>query len=145
MRLSVWCSEELPFVDKRKVSQEKARFPGTKANTFNVFPEVVCQQWKVTKAKSIENKPIKSNVPTLVIAGEYDPDTPTHWAKQLANQLTKSFYLEFKGMSHTPSQNWDNNCAMEVVQNFFNKPFLSPTADCYNSLKEVTFKTKVVK
>jgi pimeloyl-ACP methyl ester carboxylesterase len=142
MRLSVWCSEEFPFNSKKNSSSAQAYSSGIKSNTFSVFPEEVCREWKVTKAKASENKAIKSNIPTLIISGEYDPDTPTQWAKQLANQLVNSYYLEFKGMSHTPSQNWDNNCAMDVAEAFFNNPLQSPGTACYTGLKEVAFKTK---
>ena len=47
-----------------------------------------CQEWDSGQAGPIENEPVVSDVPTLLLAGEFDPITPPAWARQAAETLT---------------------------------------------------------
>lgn len=141
MRLSVWCSEEYPFENLSKERKQKnipSQFYGM---TSDAVPIEICKIWKVEKAKSIENKPFKTNVPVLLINGEFDPDTPAFWGGQLQKAFTNSYHFVFEGMSHTPTQNWANNCGMQLANSFFNNPFTRPIPKCFEDLKPVFFDT----
>jgi pimeloyl-ACP methyl ester carboxylesterase len=41
----------------------------------------VCAFWGVAKDPAIENTPLQSDIPTLIITGHYDPITPPLWGK----------------------------------------------------------------
>ena len=141
MRLSVWCSEEYPFENLSKEVKQKnvpSQFYGM---TSDAVPIEICKIWKVKKATAIENKPFKTTVPVLLMNGEFDPDTPAFWGVQLQKEFTNSYHFVFKGMSHTPSQNWDNNCGMQLVNSFFDNPFTRPTPKCFEDLKPVSYDT----
>ncbi len=141
MRLSVWCSEEYPFENLSKEIKQKnipSQFYGM---TSDAVPIEVCKIWKVEKAKAIENKSFKTNVPVLLINGEFDPDTPAFWGGQLQKTFSKSYHFVFKGMSHTPTQNWNNNCGMQLANLFFSNPFARPIPKCFEDLKTVKYDT----
>ncbi len=141
MRLSVWCSEEYPFENLSKKIKQKnipSQFYGM---TSDAVPIEVCKIWKVEKAKAIENKSFKTNVPVLLINGEFDPDTPAFWGGQLQKTFSKSYHFVFKGMSHTPTQNWNNNCGMQLANLFFSNPFARPIPKCFEDLKTVKYDT----
>lgn len=141
MRLSVWCSEEYPFENlskKVKYKDVPSQFFGM---TSDAVPIEICKIWKVEKAKPIENEPFKTNAPVLLINGEFDPDTPAFWGGQLQKAFTNSYHFVFKGMSHTPTQNWDNNCGMQLANSFFNNPFTRPIPKCLEDLKPVSYDT----
>ena len=48
----------------------------------------------------METQPVVSDIPTLVVAGEYDPITPAKWAESAASHLANSFYFLFPGGGH---------------------------------------------
>jgi pimeloyl-ACP methyl ester carboxylesterase len=140
MRLSVWCSEEYPF--ENLSTAKKANIPSPYAGMkSSAVPLSICKVWRVKQAKDIENKPFSTNVPVLLINGEFDPDTPPSWGAALQKTFSNSYHFTFKGMSHTPTQYWDNGCGMQLAQSFFNDPLRKPTLNCFQELKQLKFDT----
>ena len=96
MRLSVWCAEETPFASREVIQNESQRYPAIRGASPAVFSPEICDIWGVKPLPITENQPVKSDIPTLLISGEYDDGTPVKWAKQL---LKKSFQQPFVGLS----------------------------------------------
>ncbi|MFK7775504.1 MAG: alpha/beta fold hydrolase [Saprospiraceae bacterium] len=142
MRLSVWCAEEHPFNSKEIIKKETYRYPEIKGLSPATFESTICDAWGVKKVSAIENLSIKSDVPVLLISGEYDEVTPSKWANKMNDNLTNSFHLIFKGWKHTPTTNWGNQCAMKAANDFFNNPNLKPNPDCLKEIKTPKFKTE---
>ncbi|MBQ0734382.1 alpha/beta fold hydrolase [Aquimarina celericrescens] len=139
MRLSVWCAEELPFAAQIIIQSESKKYPSIEGASSAVFDLQVCKTWNVDAVDELENKPVKSDIPVLLINGEYDPITPVRWSKQMASNLKNSFHFVFKGWLHSPTTNWSNPCAMNVANEFFNNPFQQPVLDCFNKIKKPKF------
>jgi pimeloyl-ACP methyl ester carboxylesterase len=142
MRLSVWCSEEYPFENVAATSKGTANLAPYSQMKSSAVPLSLCKIWKVERAKEIENKPFTTNVPVLLVNGEFDPDTPASWGRELQKQFKNSYHFIFKGMSHTPTQYWDNNCGMQLAQSFFNDPLKRPIVKCFEELKGIGIVTK---
>lgn len=142
MRLSVWCAEEYPFVSQLKVKEETNKYAIVKGLSPAVFTAEVCNIWGVKKVNDIENKPIISNIPILLINGEYDETTPTKWATSMQQNLKNSFQLVFIGWKHTVTTNWNNQCAMQAANDFFNNPKVKPNPKCFKEIKSPEFKTE---
>ncbi|MEO9871449.1 alpha/beta fold hydrolase [Ekhidna sp.] len=141
MRLSVWCAEEYPFTSQKKVIEESYRYPEIRGLSPAVFDSSICDIWGVSKVANIENKPIKSDIPVLLMNGEYDSETPVKWALDMKKNLPNSFHLIFKGWKHTVTTNWANPCAMETANAFFNNPNMKPNPDCFQEIERPRFKT----
>lgn len=139
MRLSVWCSEEIVFSDPEKVAEERSRFPFLPDMSPLVFSFEVCRTWGVRPAAPLENQSVRSDIPTLLISGTYDAATPVKWAAQLNEELGNSHHLIFPGWAHTPTTYWDNSCAMEAANAFFNDPEQVPELTCLQGLKPPVF------
>lgn len=135
MRLSVWCSEEMPFLDSIKVREEQQRYPFLAGMSPLVFSYEVCRSWRVKPEPALESQAIASQVPTLLISGSYDAVTPVKWATQLNKELLNSHLLIFQGWTHTPTTYWDNSCAMKAANTFFNNPQQKPELNCLKELK----------
>ena len=140
MRLSVWCSEEHPFNDQSLIARETYAHPELTGLSPAVFDEKICRIWKVSSQSSKENEPVKSDVPILLISGEYDSETPPKWARNMLPNLNHGFHLEIKGWKHTPTTNWGNQCAMEAANDFFNDPTTSPNPECLRDIVTPKFK-----
>ncbi len=142
MRLSVWCAEEFPFVNQAIVENQKNKYPELVGLSPAVFTSEVCNIWGVQKVDDLENEPVKSNVPVLLISGEYDENTPPYFGEMLSDNFSNSFHMVFKGWKHSPTTNWSNPCAMQAANDFFNNPKRSPNPDCFQKIKGPEFKTE---
>ena len=142
MRLSVWCAEETPFNSQEKIAQETTKYPAIKGLSPAIFDNEVCKIWSVKKVPKIENQAVKSNIPVLLISGEYDEITPVKWAESMTHNLTNSYHLIFKGWKHGPTTNWGNPCAMQAANDFFNNPTEKPKPECFEQIKRPEFKSE---
>lgn len=142
MRLSVWCAEEFPFNDQEKVEAETVRYPELRGLSPAVFSAAVCDRWSVAAVPALENEAVTSEVPVLLISGEYDSETPPRWATQMRRNFPNSHHLIFGGWKHGPTTNWGNTCAMEAANAFFNYPELRPGPSCMDTLRTPNFVTE---
>lgn len=142
MRLSVWCAEENPFISQVTVAAETSKYAQVKGLSPAVFDNEICKIWRVNSVSEIENQAVKSDIPVLLINGEYDNETPVKWAESMIKNLTNSYHLIFKGWKHTPTTNWGDQCAMQAANDFFNNPGIKPSPDCYGQIKSPEFRTE---
>ncbi len=142
MRLSVWCAEEYPFATQTIIDAQQTNYPEVKGLSPMVFESNICDIWSVQPAKEIENKAVQSDVPILLLSGEYDSETPVKWASQLQKNFPNSFHLTFKGWKHTVTTNWSNPCGMEVANAFFNDPSSKPNPACFDEIESLEFKVE---
>ena len=142
MRLSVWCAEEYPFASQKKIAEETQMYPGIIGLSPAVYDSCICNTWKVNKALPRDNMAIQSKVPILLISGEYDPITPSKWAAEMKTNLPNSHHLIFKGWKHTATTYWNNLCAMQSANAFFNNPQAKPHLDCFEKIKKPEFQLK---
>jgi len=141
MRLSVWCSEALPYAERYRTQRPSDRFAGLDGAV--VSPEV-CEAWNVPKRPSREVEPARGDYPVLLIAGEYDVNTPPRWATQAAETLENATVITITGGFHSESTNWGGDgCAMSLVDAFFEEPAsdatASPAAACLANQRAPTF------
>ena len=142
MRLSVWCAEENPFNSQSTIAIETEKYPQFKGLSPAVFDNEICNIWSVKSVSEIENQSVISDIPVLLISGEYDNETPVKWAKSMMSNLSNSYHLIFTAWKHTPTTNWGNPCAMQAANDFFNDPNDAPTPDCYKQIESPKFKTE---
>jgi hypothetical protein len=133
MQLSVQCFEEVGFTTPAAVADALLDYPRLEtifeplANLGPAFFDV-CAVWGVGEAERLENEPVTSAIPTLVVAGEYDPITPPGWATRAASTLTNNTYVEFPGLGHGPSASAD--CPKSILREFLNAPGQPVATDC---------------
>ena len=80
--------------------------------------------WKSGATSPIENKPVVSDLPVLILTGDNDPITPPAWAKRAAETLSHAQYLEFPGLGHGVLGNGMDNgiCSKSVFEAFLENP-----------------------
>ena len=62
--------------------------------------KAACKEWPVTPVDRKFLNPVKSDVPTLILVGEFDPVTPPRNAYAIAASLDHSLVLVFKNAGH---------------------------------------------
>lgn len=133
MRYSVWCSEELPFENRQRIASQSTIYPRLKDYEVMSLPDI-CGVWKVPAAKPVENKPVKSDIPTLVVAAEYDAYTKPAWGRLTAGNLKNGFFVEIPWAGHGPS--FSTPCLRDLIAGFFDNPKLTPNfSDCVEKVR----------
>jgi pimeloyl-ACP methyl ester carboxylesterase len=131
MFFSTECSEDWPFLTQQDISNSRqgvtpqiARvLGGTEQAEYNI-----CQFWKVQTVPIAQKQPVFSNIPTLVLAGEYDQITPPSSSQEVANNLSHSYYILFPGVGHGVL--YQSTCANQIVSAFENHPEQQPDSSC---------------
>ena len=119
VRLSVWCSEALPYAQRRNGPLPDS-FAGLDSATFT--PET-CALWEVSVRPEAEVEPTVSSAPTLILAGELDALTPPRWGYEAAQILSQSRVISIPYGFHTETTNWDGDgCALSLAARFFSSP-----------------------
>ena len=138
MRYSVWCREEMPFQSRKKINAQIKKYPELKGFRIQGALPEICKIWDVPPAPEVENELVKSNVPALIFAGEFDPDTPPEWGRLVASWFSNSFFYEVKSTSHGAM---NNRCTFaEIPSSFLKNPTSRPNATCLAEIKPVDFK-----
>jgi pimeloyl-ACP methyl ester carboxylesterase len=136
MNTSVDCAEEIPF----------SRLQAAGARNFGVAPRLgeyydtqvtgrlaLCDAWNVNTAAPVENEPVVSAIPTLLLAGDTDPATPPAWAQLTAQTLSNAHYVEFPGVGHGVYD--ARKCARDIVDDFLETPMAAPDTGCVADLR----------
>ena len=100
--MAVWCNEEFPFEKLEKILKPAGLPPELKQFIQPQVPLEAHQLWPHGQPDANENKPVRSRVPVLIAAGEFDPDTPIKWAYGTKSFLPNAQLVEFAGYSHVP-------------------------------------------
>ena len=137
MHLSLQCSEEVPFsgVDSYEFADEAVPAALRSGFTADFYLEY-CEEWPVPKAPTSENEPVKSDVPTLVMAGEFDPITPPAYAELVAGDLSNSTLITVNGESHGASV---GPCGTSLAKAFIRDPNLELNTDCLSSTPQLAW------
>ncbi|HMP39148.1 MAG TPA: alpha/beta fold hydrolase [Roseiflexaceae bacterium] len=137
MLYSVRCHEEIAFETREALAAADDPFPEQRG-VFDVETYLpVCDAWGAGAAEPIENEPVVSDLPALVLAGEYDPATPPEDGRITAAPLSNSHFFEFPGLGHGVSL--EHSCARRITLAFFADPSRAPPATCIANLAAPAF------
>lgn len=88
----------------------------------------ICAGWGAGQPRRRDGSPVVSNVPTLILAGEYDPLTPPAYAWIAARTLHRSSWFVLPGIGHAAVPT--SPCAHAMMIAFLAAPELTPDARC---------------
>lgn len=139
MFTSVECVEEVPFNDLDLAiawaqdipEQMRALIEGV----IDTFAD--CAVWDVPPADAVENEPVWSDVPTLLLSGAYDPITPPWWGDEAAAYLLWSTHVVFPDMGHATVD--IRPCPTEIALAFLADPWAVPDTSCVDELGPPAF------
>ncbi len=88
----------------------------------------VCRDWGIELLPREVLEPVQSDLPTLLLSGEFDPITPPEFAGQVASGLARAQQVTFPGGTH--GQAFGSDCANGVIQAFLDDPVGATDAAC---------------
>ncbi|WP_346245921.1 alpha/beta hydrolase [Sphingomonas rustica] len=131
LRLSIWCGEEMPFEDPARMAAQASPALGLGgANGRTATPEL-CAAWKVKAADPIANVATRTDVPVLILAGEFDPVTPPAWGRRLLRTMPNARFVLIPGQVHGAMF---NRCGGQLTIAFLRDPNAPLNADCVAKL-----------
>lgn len=137
MYLSVMCQDEVPFNDYAAAEQSAldAAVPVQLVDPeLSALDEVqqACARWGVAESPLSETQPVTSDIPTLVLAGGYDPITPPQWGFDAAETLSNSFVYVFPGVGHGILAT--GPCPQSITDAFLAAPSSEPDGSCVGTM-----------
>ena len=96
-----------------------------------------CQFWHVQPVPASQRQPVTSAIPTLILAGEYDPTTPPAYGKLTGQTLSKSYFFLFPGTGHGVVGR--NFCSTNMFRAFLELPTEKPDTTCMSGVGEPLF------
>jgi pimeloyl-ACP methyl ester carboxylesterase len=135
---SVTCREEIPF-NRREVvvdTAEAAIHPAilrAMEKELNGYEFGTCELWDVVAADAIETEPVVSDIPTLILSGDYDPVTPPAFGQAAADNLANVWHYVFSGVGHGVVRS--RRCAQEIMVQFLEEPREEPDTSCLADLR----------
>jgi pimeloyl-ACP methyl ester carboxylesterase len=127
MHMSVLCTEQIDYTD---ADFEPARHYAQIAALIREGSDLreACAVWNVKPLSDDVGAPVVSDIPTLILSGEFDPNTPPSGGSLVAETLSHSYVYTFPGLSHNVVSN--SLCARSIVLDFLADPTQEPEADC---------------
>lgn len=144
LQRAVECYELAPFTSPESIAAERARYPQLAVwleDPFRSDNLALCDAWHGERAPPRIGAPVVSDIPTLVLAGEFDPITPPHDGRLAAETLSRSTFVEIRGIGHgaVPS----SACARRIAVAFLDRPEVAPPTACADSVAPLAFVTDV--
>ncbi|NJK33083.1 MAG: alpha/beta hydrolase [Deltaproteobacteria bacterium] len=95
-----------------------------------------CAIWDVAPAPVEFTQPVVSDIPTLILAGEFDPVTPVWQSELAAATLSNAELFVFPGFGHAVS--FDGDCSASLVREFLVESTVIDEG-CWAALSPITF------
>jgi pimeloyl-ACP methyl ester carboxylesterase len=128
---SIDCHDTAP-VDMRDAEEQLRRFPRAAGIKRLDWQYHACRYWDSGQAPPAFRKPVVSDVPALLLAGEFDPVTPPEWAELAVRNLRHGELFVFPGIGHGVLDS--HHCAVELVRAFLADPNAGEAPKCLEEL-----------
>lgn len=103
------------------------------------FEGELCNAWQPKSAKPEYFLPVKSNVPSLILSGEFDPVCPPLFGKISARTLSNSIFINVPSASHAAIH--ADDCLRQTVNNFLSVPSGKLDVSCIDNRPKLNFIT----
>lgn len=142
LQTTINCAEDLPYVDE---SRRAASYSGDpllpNQNLFPAYRES-CAIWHVPAAPATSVEAVRSDIPTLLTSGGYDPVTPPANADVAARGLSRHYAHTFPAMGHGAVwSNWYDPCPASIAKQFLHDPNVAPDDRCIAATSPTKFLT----
>lgn len=127
-------------------SKPRGRYD-TKASLLENYPDFsslyvdfegsLCDAWQPGSAGKKTFEPVKSNLPVLILSGEYDPVCPPVFGELTARSLPASTFIIVPSASHAAIH--ADDCLRNIANNFLLSPGAKLNIDCVRERPKIKF------
>jgi pimeloyl-ACP methyl ester carboxylesterase len=139
MYYALQCGEEVAFESYAGALEAVQALPPQLADHYaSRLSFDLCEAWPAGQPDSRENEPVHSDLPVLILSGQYDPITPPEWGRLAAATLSRSLFYEFPGVGHGVMRS--NQCGLDIGLQFLADPYAEPDVSCLDTLAAPEFR-----
>jgi pimeloyl-ACP methyl ester carboxylesterase len=135
--LSVNCREEIAFLPSDHFETLAEEYPLLAPVVTLQTPEVGCEVWDVGAADRVIDTPVVSDVPTLLLVGEFDPVHPEAAARSIAEGLSASTVVVIPGVGHGTA--FAGECPGSLIAAFLAEPEAPLDTSCAGAMPPVAW------
>jgi hypothetical protein len=139
MHYSVECSGSWAFQSRGAIARAaRVLHPAIRDGVVRTLTQAfdVCDQWQVPALPRVR-LPVGSDVPALLLSGEFDPGTPPAFAELAARTLPHSFRYVLPFLGHTDG--FTSACQASIVSAFLDDPRHAPPVSCIAAMERPAF------
>jgi pimeloyl-ACP methyl ester carboxylesterase len=125
---AVNCQDDTRGYTAASLAAQSAAYPKLEGYARQERELEICNAWGLPPAPPLLERPLESDIPTLVLAGSYDPITPPAWSRETARYLENATYVEFPAEGHDVLT--DNPCSLGIMSDFLRDPSHQPEVSC---------------
>ena len=133
-RLSIDCADGGVLIDASQLAGVIAD-NSAYSTLFAAYALPHCADWDVEPVPEAFLDAVVSDIPTLLLAGEFDPVTPVSQSELAREGLSDSQLFVFPGIGHGASR--DSECAADMTREFLRDS--SVDSSCWSALSQDTF------
>lgn len=137
--ISAGCAERRHGITKETMRKEASLYPQLREYLSPAWKLDVCEHWAVPTVGDNSFQPVHSPLPTLLLAGELDPVTPSIWAKHVHTTLRNGFLLVAPAVGHDVIDS--DRCAIVATQTFLRSLEKYTGVSCERNLRGPRFVT----
>ncbi len=132
---SVLCAEDADFgLSDVTMTGVRPQFSESAQAQTEAFLDV-CAQWNVPPLGPLLDEPVRSDIPTLLFSGRFDPITPPTYAAEAARTLPRSYSYTFPVNGHGTALP-GTPCTNQIITAFLTNPTVEPNAACVEALPD---------
>ncbi len=131
LEISVSCAEDVPFMPKETHTQNSLFGD----NLFELM-HARCELWDSIPVDAAFKEPVVSEIPTLLLSGEFDPVTPPKNAEQVMQTLSNAQHLVAKGQGHIVGT---RGCMPKILAAFIKNPEEELDTTCMKDFRNFSF------
>jgi len=132
------CYEGRPRSSEDSEAYLRQHYPDF-ASFISAFDEAICNVWRPDIATKKTFEAVVSNVPVLILSGEYDPVCPPMFGNITAATLSKSVHLVVPAASHAAIH--ADDCIRNIAVGFLSNPSEKIDEKCVNERTKINFVT----
>lgn len=136
MYFSVACAEEY-FYDEPIVEGVRPLLAEEEAVSTRILNQV-CAEWNVPRLDAAADEPVVSDIPALLLSGNFDPITPPPYGEEVASHLSNATHVIFPVNGHGA---FPSECSGQIIKDFLNNPDVTPDTSCAASPASPQFLT----
>lgn len=131
------CREEQAFVPRRAAVRQARQLPQLAAAILDRTDADRCRVWHVGRADPLVNRPVRSDVPALLLVGGLDPVHPRESSEAIARFLGDARLVELPGLGHGTVD--AHPCPRRLMQAFLADPAAPLDTSCVDDMTNPAF------
>jgi pimeloyl-ACP methyl ester carboxylesterase len=141
LQYAVECYDWITRVSPELAEADASRHPELDVWQAYADEQGICNAWHDHRADDAALQAVRSDVPVLIFAGEFDPITPPAFGRLAATSLTRSTFVEAPATGHGVVPY--HECTMKLMDVFLDRPPEPLDTTCVAGIAPIGFTTDV--